>query len=244
MKKQIALIATYIVSVIILLMMTNAYHSSMQTSVTRRVVAVSAWVIFTSLILAVLLLYNHNRELKNNNRKLYERVKRELETREHAKIMRQKLQEQIERLEDQLAQRNDTEDEKNNKSKYESSRLDEATRDSLVVRIIDVMDSSDEIYSNNFSLKRLTELVGANYKYVSQAINETFNVNFSSLLNEYRIKEACRRLGDLEHYGNQTIEAVAESVGFKSRSNFVTTFKRITGVTPSEYQRQATAPES
>ena len=53
------------------------------------------------------------------------------------------------------------------------------------------------------------------------------------------IKEACKRMGDIEHYGNYTIEAISESVGFKSRSTFVTSFKRITGLTPSQYQRLA-----
>ena len=46
-------------------------------------------------------------------------------------------------------------------------------------------------------------------------------------------------MGDLNNYGNYTIEAISESVGFKSRSTFVTSFKRITGLTPSQYQRMA-----
>lgn len=50
---------------------------------------------------------------------------------------------------------------------------------------------------------------------------------------------ACRRLGDIDHYGQLTIEAIASGVGFRSRTSFVTSFKRITGLTPSEYQRLA-----
>jgi AraC-like DNA-binding protein len=82
-------------------------------------------------------------------------------------------------------------------------------------------------------------LSGSKYKYVSQVINEYYQQNFNTFLNSYRIKEACKRLGDLEHYGNYTIEAISESVGFKSRSTFVSSFKRITGLTPSQYQRLA-----
>ena len=34
-------------------------------------------------------------------------------------------------------------------------------------------------------------------------------------------------------------EAVAAEAGFKSRSHFIRTFKKITGLTPSQYQRMA-----
>jgi len=74
---------------------------------------------------------------------------------------------------------------------------------------------------------------------VSRVINEVRGCNFNALLSEYRIKEACRRLNDMAHYGNQTIEAIANGVGFRSRSHFSTNFKRLTGLTPTEYQRQA-----
>jgi AraC-like DNA-binding protein len=101
------------------------------------------------------------------------------------------------------------------------------------------MDNSDEIFSPDFSLERLAMLSGSKYKYVSQVINEHYQQNFNNFLNSYRIKEACKRMGDVEGYGNYTIEAISESVGFKSRSTFVASFKRITGLTPSQYQRMA-----
>ena len=82
-------------------------------------------------------------------------------------------------------------------------------------------------------------LSGSKSKYVSQVINEHYGQNFNTFLNSYRIKEACKRRGDLVNYGNFTIEAISESVGFKSRSTFVTSFKRITGLMPSQYQRMA-----
>jgi AraC-like DNA-binding protein len=82
-------------------------------------------------------------------------------------------------------------------------------------------------------------LSGSRYKYVSQVINEYYEQNFNNFLNSFRIKEACKRMRDLDNYGNYTIEAISESVGFKSRSTFVTSFKRITGLTPSQYQRMA-----
>ena len=107
----------------------------------------------------------------------------------------------------------------------------------LLDKITVVMESSPEVFNEAFSLNRLAELVGSNTKYVSRAINVGKQCNFSVLLNEYRIKEACRRLMDNENYGNYTIEGIANSVGYKSRSNFATVFKESVGLTPSAFQK-------
>ncbi len=71
---------------------------------------------------------------------------------------------------------------------------------------------------------------------VSQVINEHYGKNFKALLNECRIREACRRLTDAD-YGHLTIEGVAISVGIKSRSHFSSYFKQVTGMSPSVYQK-------
>ena len=107
----------------------------------------------------------------------------------------------------------------------------------LLDKITAVMESSPEVFNETFSLNRLAELVSSNTKYVSRAINIGKQCNFNALLNEYRIREACRRLMDTENYGNYTIEGIANSVGYKSRSNFATIFKESVGLTPSAFQK-------
>jgi AraC-like DNA-binding protein len=47
-----------------------------------------------------------------------------------------------------------------------------------------------------------------------------------------------------DKFGNMTIEGVATSVGFKSRTAFINAFKREVGLTPSEYLRMALSKES
>ena len=107
----------------------------------------------------------------------------------------------------------------------------------LMERITAVMESSPEIFAEGFSRQRLAELVGSNYKVVSRVINSCKGCNFNALLNEYRIKEACRRLMDDENYGSYTIEGIARSVGYMSRTNFAAVFKDIVGLTPSAFQK-------
>jgi AraC-like DNA-binding protein len=64
-------------------------------------------------------------------------------------------------------------------------------------------------------------------------------MNFKSYLNEFRIREASKRLADNDVYGNMTIKAISEGVGYNSVNNFIIAFKRIVGITPSAYQKMA-----
>lgn len=124
------------------------------------------------------------------------------------------------------------------RAKYEHSTLDDDAKTQLQQRILDVMRNSPEVYSEDFNLEMLAKMVNSNRTNVSQAVNEMF-ANFKQMLNEYRIKEACRRMNNVADYGNYTIEGIAQSVGFKSRTNFAANFRRVTGLTPSDYQRMA-----
>jgi AraC-like DNA-binding protein len=63
-------------------------------------------------------------------------------------------------------------------------------------------------------------------------------VNVNLFINSYRIKEAKRMLLDAS-FNHLSIEGIARSVGFNSKSAFNATFKKITGMTPSFYQRSA-----
>ncbi len=107
----------------------------------------------------------------------------------------------------------------------------------LYDKILAVMAQPDHYCDPKFSLNRLAELTGSNTKYVSQSINDCTGKNFRTFINEYRIREARRRLLDTENFGNVTIQFLAESVGFMSTSAFNMAFKKFTGMTPSLYQK-------
>lgn len=123
--------------------------------------------------------------------------------------------------------------------KYGTTRMDEQSTEELWQNITHVMKYSQEIFDESFNVARLAELVDAKPNYVSQAINQQEEWSFSSLLAHYRIREACRRMNDSANYGSYTIEGIAQSVGYSSRSHFVKLFKKQTGLTPSDYIKQA-----
>lgn len=124
-------------------------------------------------------------------------------------------------------------------NKYQSHQMEEGEQSDLLHRILYIMETSDEVYQENFSLDRLTQLVDVKSpNYVSQVLNEHYDHTFKEMLNDYRIREACRRINDREHYSQFTVQAIAQSVGFGSYPNFVTNFKKFTGLTPSAYRKQ------
>jgi len=120
--------------------------------------------------------------------------------------------------------------------KYTHSTLNIEQKEELSAIVLLSMKKDKLFLDQNLTINSLAKEIGINRTYLSQVINEFFNKNFSSFVNEFRIKEASKRL--LEDK-NITIEAVAFDVGFKSKSAFNNAFKQYTGVTPSFFIKNA-----
>lgn len=118
-----------------------------------------------------------------------------------------------------------------------SISLSEEQRNRLLNSITTVMNDVAIISRSDFNLNMLADMVDSNTKYVSWIINDTYKKNFKTMLNEYRIHEACRRMSDTEHYGNMTLQAIYEELGYNSAASFIQSFKKVNGMTPSQYQK-------
>lgn len=192
----------------------------------ERVVSVAVFIVALLIGFFLWIVWHKNRRLSKQNVHLYERTVEMIRKDEEEQRRRKALEDELEQYKQRDCQK---------KEKYQYNNLGETDKSLLNERILAVMESSPAIYSSDFSAEQLATMVGSKYKFVSQVINETYGCNFSTFINEYRIKEACRRIGDREHYGNLTTEAIAHEVGFKSRTTFIASFKKVTGLTPSEY---------
>lgn len=115
--------------------------------------------------------------------------------------------------------------------------LNEIQINRLLNSINNVMNNVDVISRSDFSLNMLAQMVDSNTKYVSWVINYSYGKSFRIFLNEYRIREACKRLADQEHYGNLTLQAIYENLGYNSAASFIQAFKKENGMTPSTYQK-------
>lgn len=118
--------------------------------------------------------------------------------------------------------------------KYTSSQLTDEQKMEIKELIINYFNSSKNYLQKDYSINELANDLKINRNYVSQVINENFNQNFSSFLNEYRIKEARKVMSESSNL-KYTIESIAESVGYKSKTAFNNAFKKYVGVTPSFY---------
>ena len=174
------------------------------------------------ILIAMVLLVRSNIKQRNYIRHLYEKNVQLLDVKVTAE---QPASHSIDKQEDSAP-------------KYQS-QLDQESKDRLFERINHVMDDITIICKPDFSLQQLAIQVGSNYKYVSQVVNESYGKSFKQVLNEQRVREACRILNDPNQSAHLTIEAIAANLGFNSRSNFTVTFKRITGISPSDFMKMA-----
>ena len=62
-------------------------------------------------------------------------------------------------------------------------------------------------------------------------------MNFSCLLNEYRIKDSMHLLVD-KRYADKNIEEISAMVGFANRQSFYAAFYRMLGITPNDYRKK------
>ncbi len=96
----------------------------------------------------------------------------------------------------------------------------------------------EKLYTDvELTLQKVSEQLGISSGYLSRIINEKEHKNFFEFVNAYRVQEVKRKLVDKE-YLHYSIFGIALESGFKSKSTFNTVFKRMTGYTPSGYQKQ------
>ncbi len=120
--------------------------------------------------------------------------------------------------------------------RYESSTLSETQKQKYHRALLDLMQQAMPYRNQDLTLSDLAERLSVHPKYLSQTINELSEQSFTDFINGYRIREAQHLLRSPRHQ-HFTIVAIAQEVGFNSRSAFYTAFKKITGRTPTEFKK-------
>jgi AraC-like DNA-binding protein len=129
--------------------------------------------------------------------------------------------------------------------KYETSTLTPEQSAKYLKRLQQAMEP-DKVYTDgNLTLQKLSAKLSIPVQHLSQVVNEQLNQNFLDFINMHRVEEVKRRLVDVD-LKHLSILAIAEDVGFNSKSSFNAVFKKYTGITPSEFRNAAFkgAPET
>lgn len=109
--------------------------------------------------------------------------------------------------------------------------------DTLYDRILEIIVVRKKYRDPEYSAKALAEELETNTRYLSAVINSRFGMNYSCLLNEYRVKEAMHLLTD-KRYLEKTVEEISSMVGFANRQSFYAAFYKNVGETPNNFRKR------
>ena len=112
--------------------------------------------------------------------------------------------------------------------------IEENQEQELLIKILGSFEKDQLFLDQNLAIDELAKKIDSNKTYISYTINKNFKMNFSSFVNQYRVKKA-RILLSSSKYKNYTIETIAQESGFKSITVFNKAFKKFTGLTPSNF---------
>jgi len=122
------------------------------------------------------------------------------------------------------------------KIKYAGSVLKEADAKQYVEKLNHQMATEKPYLDPDLTLPKLATGLEIPSHYLSQVINETFKLNFFDFINQYRVEEVKAKIIDPK-FDNFSLLGIAFECGFNSKSAFNRIFKKLTGLTPTQYKK-------
>jgi len=123
------------------------------------------------------------------------------------------------------------------RKKYEKSALQEEDKTGILNALVRCMEVDKDFLNPLVSLPFIAKKLNRPVHHISQVINEKLDQSFFEMIASYRVEEAKGILNDPTSH-QLTIEDIADEVGYNSKSAFNRSFKRHTGLTPSEFRER------
>jgi AraC-like DNA-binding protein len=123
------------------------------------------------------------------------------------------------------------------KEKVKLKRLSAEQVANLSIQLSSLMVNDKLFLDNDLNLPTVAEKLGISIHEASFLINETAKDNFYNFINKYRVEEAKKLLASTK-MEELNILGIAFASGFNSKTTFNTTFKRIVGLSPSQFSKE------
>lgn len=121
--------------------------------------------------------------------------------------------------------------------KYKKSALTPEQSDAILARLTKLMQTERPYLEMGLTLPMLSNMLDISPNLLSQVINGKLNKSFFDFVNGYRVEEAKQFLVSPES-DRFTILGLAMDAGFNSKSSFYGAFKKLTGMTPSQFKNK------
>lgn len=118
-------------------------------------------------------------------------------------------------------------------NRYVEGKVDDQKESNYHVKIVEIMNYIDQNYDKELTLSKLADQFSYSSSYLSSLFKKKSDYTITEYINNTRIKEAQNLLLN----GKENITQVSEKVGYNNLVHFGRNFKKITGLTPSEYRK-------
>ena len=109
--------------------------------------------------------------------------------------------------------------------------------DELYDKILTLVVAEKKYRDPEYSARQLAKDLDTNPRYLSAVINSRFGMNYSSLVNEHRVRDAAHMLVD-RRYVDKTMEEIGLMCGFANRQSFYAAFFKEKGEAPHQYKKR------
>lgn len=123
-------------------------------------------------------------------------------------------------------------------SKYEKSGLSETKAQPMLERLEQLMSGEKLFLDPTLNLPQLAGRLGIPPHQLSQLLNQFRGESFSDFVNRYRVEHFKQAVTNPAN-AHLSLLAIAFDSGFNSKAAFNAVFKKMTGLTPSDFAKQA-----
>ncbi len=123
------------------------------------------------------------------------------------------------------------------KAKYQNSTLTDSIKERVVDNLDTIFIQQKQFLKEGLTLADLASTLHITPHHLSQILNDHYEKNFFTFINELRITEAIQSLEN-PNKNHLTISTIALECGFNSISSFNTSFKRFAKCTPSSFRNR------